>query len=292
MWFKNLIIYQFTEECTLTAAQLHEVLEADPFKPCDRISPQSQGWIAPIGDGEKAPLAHESNNCLLFCLRSEEKLIPSSVIRERLEEAVADYEEKQGRKPHRKEQENMRDDIYFTLLPQAFTKNTNLYAYIDIKLQRLIINTSSINKAEVLCSLLRQSLGSLKIELLDNSQVKHNMTMWLRDKKQPASFSIRDAAVLTVHNEDKGRVRYQNYDLYADDIQLLLKNKAEVTQLAMTWAGQISFTLCEDFSLKSLRFLDILKEQATDAYTDTAEQQFDTDFTIMASSLRELLQAF
>ncbi len=84
-------------------------------------------------------------------------------------------------------------------------------------------------------------------------------------------------------------IRCQHQDLFASSIQSLLKGGCEVKQLALSWQEQIYFVLADDFSLRSIRFQDEIKEQAKDMEPETQEQQFNADFFIMSTCLRELL---
>lgn len=289
MWFKNLAIYRFTQTFNDQADSVDEHLREHSYQPCGRLAPHSQGWVAPISDSEQAPLVHETNGCYLLCLRKQEKIIPPAVLREQVEQAAEKFEQNEGRQPGRSEKQRLRDEVYFTLLPQAFSKSTHTYAYIDSQLQYLIIDTPNTTKAEAFCSLLRQSLGSLKVEPLDNTHVKSQMTAWLQGEALPENIGILDSAVLDIANDENGKVRYQHHDLLSDDVQMLLKQGAQVSQLALSWLGQIQFSLQYDYIFKQLRFLSEIKEQAEEAFAETPEQRLDTDFTIMASSVRAML---
>tara|TARA_R110000868_G_scaffold10639_2_gene51581 strand:- start:8636 stop:9523 length:888 start_codon:yes stop_codon:yes gene_type:complete len=290
MWFKNLAIYQFTGQVVHKAETLDKHLREALFQPCARLAPMSQGWHAPIGENEDAPLAHETSNCSLLCLRKEEKIIPPAALKEQVQNAVDKFEREDGRKPGRNEKQRMRDDVYFSMLPQAFTKSTYTYAYIDADLKCLIIDSPNANKAEEFCSFLRNSLGSLKVEPLDNTHVKEQLTSWINGGDLPENFGVLDNAVLDMNNEENGKVRYQHHDLFGDDVKLQLKDGAQASQLAMSYLGQITFSLQYDYIFKQLKFLDVIKEQAEEAFAETPEQRFDTDFTIMASSVREMLK--
>ena len=69
---------------------------------------------------------------MLLKLKREEKLLPSTVVREQVDEKVAVIESEQGRKVYRKERLNLKDEIVQDCLPRAFTRSTYVHAYIDV----------------------------------------------------------------------------------------------------------------------------------------------------------------
>jgi recombination associated protein RdgC len=225
----------------------------------------------------------------MICLKVEEKIIPGSVVRQMVAEKVQEIEDKQGRKVRKKEKETLREDIYHNLLSRAFSKTSLHYAYIDPKDGWLILNASSSSKAEEFTEFLRKTLGSLKIQLPEVQSVSTLLTDWLKTNKYPAEFAIADNCVIQ-DTKESGVIRCQKQNLLSDEIQSLLDGGREVVQLALSWSDQVSFVLKEDFSIKSLKFLEGVQDQAKDIFTETAQARFDADFTIMTETLRHLLK--
>ncbi|MDF2690382.1 MAG: recombination associated protein [Gammaproteobacteria bacterium] len=288
MWFKNLQLFQFIEDFDVATEDLNKQLESYPFQPCRSIDPVSMGWVSPIGE-EAAPLVHAANGFMMICLKVEEKIIPGSVVRQMLDEKILEIEDKQGRKVRKKEKETLREDIYHNLLSRAFSKTSLQYAYIDPKDGWLILNASSSSKAEEFTGFLRKTLGSLKVQLPEVQSVSTLLTDWLKTNQYPAEFAIADACVIQ-DTKESGVIRCQKQNLISDEIQSLLDGGREVVQLALSWSDQVSFVLKEDFSIKSLKFLEGVQDQAKDVFTETAQAKFDADFTIMTETLRHLLQ--
>lgn len=289
MWFKNIQIFQFTEQCELTADQLQQDLGFHQFKSCLSTAHSSMGWTAPIGDTEDAPLVHAANGFLLICLKLEEKILPASVVNDMLNEKVQSIEAQTGRKPGRRERNNMREDLVHSLLPRAFSKLTKLYGYIDPTHGWLVLNTASANKADLFLDYLRKSIGSLKIQLPEIQPISMLLTDWIMTNQYPAEFSIDDTCVLEDSGEG-GTIRCQRQDLLSEEIKGLLETGREIAQLTLTWRDQIRFTLTRELVIKSIKFLEIIQDQAKDIMTETAEQQFDASFTIMTETLRALIE--
>ena len=288
MWFKNAQLFQFIGTCELNAEQLEQDLIFHGFKPCLSTAHSSMGWTAPTGE-EDTPLVHAANGFLLICLKLEDKILPASVINEMLADKIAAIEAQTGRKPGKRERANMREDLVHSLLPRAFSKSTYLYAYIDTQQGWLVLNSPSANKADVFIDYLRKSIGSLKIQLPEIQPVSLLLTDWVMTNEYPADFSIDDTCVLT-DNADGGTIRCQRQDLMSQEIKGLLETGREIAQLTLTWRDQVRFTLTNELVIKSIKFLEIIQDQAKDIFTETAQQQFDATFTLMTETLRQLVE--
>ena len=286
MWFKNAFLFQFIEDQTVSAEQLEADLAEQRFMPCDSVSASSQGWEAPSGD-EEAPLIHEANGFLLVCLKIEEKILPSSVVNDMLAEKIAEQEEATGRKVRKKEKLAMKDEIYHTLLPRAFSKTTLLHGYIDTVEGLLVVNTSSASRADAFTEALRNAMGSLKIQLPDVEPVGMLLTDWLMTQEYPSDFVIADQCVLQDPREG-GSIRCQKENIQSEEIRRLIETGREVAQMALSWCEQVSFVLKDDFTIRSIRFLEGVQDQANDIFTETDQARFDADFTIMTETLRAL----
>ena len=162
MWFKSLMLFRFTEPCTLDPDTLAEALARAAFRPCGSQDLVTRGWVPPLG-GEDGALVHAAGGFWLVCLQSEDKLLPASVIRAALDERVAEIEDREARKVRRKEKETLRDEVLLDLLPRAFTRRKRLYAYLDPRGGWLVVNGTPGKAVDDFTSLLRKAAGSLLI---------------------------------------------------------------------------------------------------------------------------------
>ena len=72
------------------------------------------------------------------------------------------------------------------------------------------------------------------------------------------------------------------------DAELTIDGGKGKVQAPLTWNDKISFVLTEQFQIKRLAFLDILKEEA-ESQAETTDELFDLDFTLMTGELARLL---
>ena len=146
MWFKNIRAYRLTSPFALTPEQLGEQLSQRGFQPCAKSQALSLGWVPPLG-GEEGELVHAAAGRMLIKLKREEKLLPSTVVREQLEEKVAAIEADQARKVYRKERLTLKDEIIQDCLPRAFTRSSAVYAYIDTRANWVFVDAASASRA-------------------------------------------------------------------------------------------------------------------------------------------------
>lgn len=289
MWFKNLQIFRLLTPFEMSPETLHEQLLVRAAKSCGSLEPTSFGWQPPLGRGAEL-LTHAVNGCIMICARREERLLPSSVVRELLDEKVVSIEEAEGRKVRRKEREEIKDELIHDLLPRAFVKSSHHYAYIDTEQNWLVVDASSSKRAEELVSLLRETLGTLPAKPLEVAQSPASiMTAWLNGSLPSAEFLVQDECELRDTVEEGGIIRCKRQDLEGDELRIHLEAGKQVVKLALEWGERLGFVLCDDMSIKRLKFLDLILEEAASAEAEDAATRFDVDFALMSLELRRFI---
>lgn len=291
MWFKNLLLYRFTSPFETDIEQLSELLKAQAFSPCGRQETSRYGWVSPMGDLSQE-LYHSANGCLMFCARKEEKVLPASVIREKVEEKVKLIEIQEDRRVYRKEKETFKEEIIFDCLPQAFTKSHRTFGYIDIKHGWLCIDSGSYSKAEEWMKLLRDTLGSLPVvpvQVTESPAVV--MTSWLRGEPVPEDLELGDECELREQREDGGIVRCKKQELLGKEIEPHLNAGKQAVKLALHWDECLQYLLADDLSIKRLKFGEELVSEAQDSADGDKAAQFDADFALMTGTLQRFIPA-
>ena len=142
MWFKNLQIYRFTRPFDLTVEQLETQLEACAFTPCGSQDISRFGWVKPLGKFGST-LTHAASGHILLCARKEEKMLPGTVVKEMLAEKVEAIEFEQGRALKKKEKEALKEEIMHTLLPRAFSRTSQTFAWINPADNLMVVDAGS-----------------------------------------------------------------------------------------------------------------------------------------------------
>ncbi len=289
MWFKNLFLFTFEKPFTLTPEALHKALSTKPFSPCSANQRESLGWSSPFGRKHES-LVHAANQFILLSMSRQERLLPAAVIKETLEEQVADIEVREDRRVSAKEKKELRENIEHELLPKAFTRTSKIDAWIDPRGGWLVINTPSTPRAEDFTKLLRKTLGSLPVSLVDTEIVPATaMTQWLGNNTVPAPFTLGYECELKSLSEDKSVATYRQQDLQAEEVQNSLHSGKYAAKLALEWDDKISFVLTEELQIKKLKFLDVLEEQLQDNDPQTHEEHIDIEFTLMTGEVSRML---
>lgn len=270
----------------MTAALLEEKLAIRPLQACTGLDKQSRGWVSCRGDDR---LVHTANQQILFALGVEQKLLPAPIINRFTKERIADIEAQQGYKVGRKEKKDIKEAITEELLPRAFALLRTTYAWIDPIHGYLIVDAAASAKAEELLDQLDKTLDDLPVKLLHTKKSPvAAMTDWLAGADAPSGFTIDRELELRATGESKATVRYANHTLEGDEILAHITAGKRATRLGMTWNDRISFVLTEQLQIKRLEFLDIIKDESTTS-ADTAEEMFDSDFTLMTGELASML---
>lgn len=288
MWFKNIRAYRLTSPFDLSAEQLGEKLSGRAFEPCAKSQSSSMGWVPPLGD-ESQELVHAASGCLLLKVRREEKLLPSTVVREQLEEKIAIIEAEQARKVYRKERLNLKDEIVQDCLPRAFSRSTHIHAYIDTRAKWIFVDSASAGKAEEFLNLLRDCIGSFPVLLPQvNNAPAQAMTHWLMHRKPPEGFELGTECELREPGEEGGIVRCRGVDLLSEEVETHLHAGKQVTRLALSWDERVSLVLAEDMCLRRLKFAEeLMKENEEIPEADNAAR-LDADFALMCDAVSGL----
>jgi recombination associated protein RdgC len=288
MWFKNIRAYRLTKPFDLSPEALGQKLAARAFVPCAKSQALSFGWVPPLGE-ESEELVHAAAGRILLKLKREEKLLPSTVVREQLDEKVADIESAQGRKVYRKERLNLKDEIVQDCLPRAFSRSTPVYAYIDVKANWIFVDAASASRAEELLNLLRECVGSFPALLPQvNNAPSAVMTAWLLHRSLPDDFELGQECELRDPGEEGGVVRCRGVDLLSEEVETHLHAGKQVARLALHWDERLSVLLAEDLCLRRLRFADeLMKENEEIPEADNAAR-LDADFALMAAAVTGL----
>ncbi|EMI1756557.1 recombination-associated protein RdgC [Proteus mirabilis] len=289
-FFKNAIVYRITRDIQISADELETQLKNLEFSPCGSQDMMKVGWTNPIKTGEA--LTHSVGNKILIVAKREEKILPSDVIKKELQAKVDKLEADQGRRLKKTEKDSLKDEVIHTLLPRAFSKESVVRIWIDNDNQRIIVDASSAKRAEDTLALLRKTLGSLPIvPLTMETPIELTLTEWLRDGTIPKGFNFTDEAELKAILEEGGIARFKNQDLVSDEIASHIEAGKLVTKLSLDWNETIQFTLCDDGSLKKIKFSDVLKEQNDDIDREDIAQRFDADFALFTGEMTRLIDS-
>ncbi len=212
LWFKNLMVYRLSREVSLSADEMEKQLSAFSFTPCGSQDMAKTGWVSPMGSHSDA-LTHTVNGQIVICARKEEKILPSPVIKQELQDKIERLEGEQHRKLKKTEKDSLKDEVLHSLLPRAFSRFNQTFLWIDTVNDLIMVDAASAKRAEDTLALLRKSLGSLPVVPLTlENPIELTLTEWVRSKTLPAGFALMDEAELKAILEDGGVIRCKKQD--------------------------------------------------------------------------------
>ncbi len=289
MWFKNITLFQFSNPFRISAESLEEKLAGRSARKCGPLEMSAIGWGSPLPEGSAHVLSVEGG--LLIAARKSEKILPATVVREALEERIAEIEASEARDVRNKEKQRLRDEITVELLPRAFTKSRTTYALIDPENGWLLIDTASRPRAEELTVLLRETLGSLEIT---NPETEHSpagaMSRWLFNSTPPAGFTLDDECEIRESDEPGGTIRCKNIDITQGAVRKHLENRAQVVKLALSWNDRLSFVLDNEYTLRRIKPLEVIDNLREENDDIDAEALFMADLILFQAEIRGLIQ--
>lgn len=291
MWFRNLLLYRFSQDIPFGEAELLTALEQRPARPCASQETHTLGWTTPFGRHSEN-LLQVAEGYWLIAMRKEERILPGSVVKDALAEKVEEIEARDARKIYKKERDTLKDEIVMSLLPRAFTRTQTTLACIAPSEGWIAVDSSSAKRAEDLLSLLRECTGSLPVRPLNVKMAPAAcMTDWVKNGDAPEGLVVLDECELRDTGEDGGVIRCKRQDLASDEIQQHLTVGKQVSQLTMAWRDKLVLTLDDKLTVKRLRFEELLRDEADDQGGDDMASQLDATFIIMSKTLSELLPA-
>jgi recombination associated protein RdgC len=287
--FKALTAYHLPAAAQPDPSRLDEQLAALPFKPCGPTDPISFGFVPPRGNAHAA-LVEWVNGHALLKLQFEQRLLPGSVLRERVDALAQKLEQDSGRKPGAKRRRELKDEALIDLLPQAFTRQTSLRLWIAPALELLVIDSTSTARLDAALTALTKAVPGLAPQPLQTAESPAAcMKAWLLDGVAPAGFGIGRAAELRSSDVQAATVRYTRHGLEGDDVQQHLAAGKEVRRLQLNWKDRLDFVLAENGQLSQLKLDDGVFEQ--DGAEHSEQDPFDGDALLLTAELSALLPA-
>jgi recombination associated protein RdgC len=297
LMFKNLVVYRVSDAAgqpwSATLADVEASLHKARFLPCGATQPVSAGWVSPRhGEPSEsagaAPLVESVGGQWLMRLMVEQKVLPSAVVKRRVEEMARQVEAATGRKPGKRQAKELKEEAVLSLLPQAFTKQASVNVWFDPKASLLMVDAASAKRAEEAATMLVKCLDGLALRLVQTAlSPAAAMTAWLASGEAPPGFSVDRECELKSADEMKSTVRYARHPLDTDEVRAhVVTGGKQPTRLALTWKGRVSFVLTDSLQIKKISVDDGLFDAGA---RHGADEGFDADASIATGELRELI---
>lgn len=277
--FKNATFLRLTK----ASEDMADAMDSQQFAPLGASTQdRSIGWIPPRGE-EHGALLERVGEFVFAKLAIETKSVPSSEVNKKLDEAVDQIEKQTGRKPGKKERQELKQDVITALLPNAFPKRKDVAVMIDSVNGYVVIDSASQSATDSAISFLVRA--GLEVALVQtNTSPNGFMAQHLFEEEVSGSpFFVGRECELVSTGDDKAKVTFKNHHLLNQEIHDHLLQGKQVTKLAFTDDRGTSFVLSENLQLKKLKFA------VPDAANSEEQDAFDANAILCGSALSALI---
>ncbi len=273
------MIYRLDPTWQIELSDLETKLQDNKFTECGASQQKSVGWLEPRGE-QFGPLVESIASQWILKLQIETKSVPTSVVKRQLDKVIAEVQKTTGRKPGKKEQKDIRDDLILSLLPQAFAKQSQVLIWIDQQNGFLFTDASSQAKSDEVMTLLVNSIPGFSAMLLQTQTAPQSaMAQWLLAQSAdelPVAFVVGKECLLKSSTEEKSMVKFTRHNLSTDEVKKHVQEGKMPQQLALNWEGKVDFLLTDTLQLKKIK----PEEDNTDKGTDTKQDAFDANIVL------------
>lgn len=283
--FKNVMVYRLGAESLPTLDEMEDALAQARFVECGASQEMSMGWAVPRGK-EHGALVESIAGQRILKFTVETKSVPSTVVRRKADEEIARIEATTGRKPGKKETRDLREDAKRTLLPQAFSKVSSVWVWLDAEQDLLILDAGSQSRADAVITALVEAVPGVAPRLYNTQRTPQSaMAQWLAEGEADGAFQIEQECELKSSGEDRAVVKYTRHTLNIDEVKQHIAQGKLPTKLALNWQGRVAFTLTESMTLKKVGLL----ESVFEGTSKEKEDNFDADVAISTGELGLLI---
>lgn len=286
--FKNAVLFRINTDKRLPApSALEERLQKSKFAPCAASQKESYGWVPPRGE-KHSPLVESIGGQLVLALMTETKMLPGSVVKDKLNARLQKIEEDTGRRPKGKLAKEIKEEIIQELLPKAFTKKSKVRVWVSPKGKFIVVEAGSVKKCDRIITMLVDVFVDLKAEvsvipLNTKTSPQAAMSTWLVTQLPPDEFTVDREVELKSTDEDKATVKYSRHTLDLPQVVEHIQHGKVPTKLALTHNGRVSFMLADNLTLKKIEVLDVVLADNTD------DAGFDADVAIFTGEMSNLI---
>lgn len=239
-----------------SAEAMREHLAAEPFAEPLALQLSTCGFV----EMEQGTYITEFPGGYAFKFRHAQKVIPASVIKQAMADAVREIETETGRKPGKKEKQEIKEGIIAEFSAQAFVRAVDVIAYFRTNTNHLLVPTLSKTIGDKLMTKLVLAVESVKTETIHVSNVTQGLTArlkkWLDDGDDDAFGDFYPVNEVDLEQEDrKVKVKMSSLQQARIALESSLGQGFGVNAIGLSLDGD-EFKLTDDFKLRAIRLAE------------------------------------
>lgn len=247
--------------------------------------PVSGEFVTPIGKDD-----------LVFCVRTEEKVIPTSAVKLKAEQIESEMRDLFGVTLTRKHRAEAKERAMLEMLPAAFVKRKITFCYYSPSQKILLIDTASRGTAATIMRLLVEVLGSVKTSTIHIDGIKQSLAAKLRDSlnnNQSTIGQFKAGDKINLVGMDGEVVQYKGIDPI-NQVELLSHLSAgyQIDKISLV-DGVTTFNLHSDFRLSGISFDFVADfEEVDDDEAGMWRIKAGTEFTLLMGVVNGICDLF
>lgn len=226
---------------------LNEQFAALPLSDPGPLEFKRVGFM-PVVDSSPDAFVVRSAGFLTFRVGIKDKIVPTTLVNERLTAEVAKAERAGGKVTGRRRRE-LRAQVLDALLPQALCKLAVVRGLIDVRGQ-MYLDTTSAGAADACIGRLMDATGSFPVRRIAGGALGSAMNAWTCDTSLPETLALSDSCVIELPGGTTWTGKHVDMD--AREIRAYMDNGGNVRRLGLVYEDRIAFVLDDGFVLRSI----------------------------------------
>ena len=256
---KNIIPFRFDPKAC-DFSDLAERVAEHPLAEPGPLELERVGFVSLLSSDDERFIV-DSEQYIAFAVGIKKKVIPPSVLNERLKRKVREVASADQRRVGVKERKRFREAILDDMLRQAFSKLTVVRGWID-KRGWLLVDTSSRPNAELVLSTLRKAMGSFPaVPPQADKPATLVFDAWITGRAADAGFDFGEECVLATP-DSATRWTGRGVDLCGPEVEEHLSAGARVERMGLCFDDRLAFMLDGEMNIRKFKMLDTVFDDA------------------------------
>jgi len=283
--FDKATIYQLTQATGAVLKRLTAALPESQFHECPKKQLRSVGFVPPL-EGDSTELTYETNGGVLFCLRTDEKALPSRYIKAQVGAVVAKHVAA-GEELTTVDIRLVKEELIEKLLPGIPPEPRHTFAYIDKTLGMMFVDASDV-AADAFMDALKDALNGMPFILLGiEDEPCDKFTAWLRDPKSLGDdLELGDNCSLK-HAKEGGTaiINIQHEELQSDEMDAMLDAGKQCCRIGLAHKDA-TFAITAKLGIRRLTLSEDRKAAIGEEGSD-----IPAEFAVIVDTVRHILGA-
>ena len=289
MWFKNATVFQLTRTNYFEQFSLEKSVKKNAFVPCGKTDIKRVGFVSVLPETEDLIKGFDNNNYMFLRVQLEEKVILPDAMQRPLTERIAQIEQSEFRKVTKREKDQLKEDIIFSLLPTAQSKYIFTCLYIDVKNGLIVIDTKKREKAEDILALLRKSIGLLPVtDFINTEAIQTVLKGWISAPQGiDINFQVGQEIKIVGTGAYINKATFVNQDLYDEDLQQFMGSfDYKIKRLKVEFKDMFSFLFTQDGFITQLEWIDMI-DYRVNIESEALVQSMEAEMVLFTQSMSD-----